>query len=244
MLFFTGRLLLVAGALTMAHGTALAAEPSAAPLTTAQIVEQMQIRNQRRNDELKQYHSVRHYSVEYKGFSTTIDADMVVDASFDAGSGKSLRIVSESGSKFLCDKVLKRAVDSEKEASQDKSSTAMTTANYRFELVGAEAVGGRPSYILSVDPITPSKFLYRGKVWVDAADFAVVKVDAEPSKSPSFFIARTLIRFSNTKTGDFWLPEQTRSETRVRIGGTAVLAIRYGSYQVVPPGEARSVAGN
>jgi hypothetical protein len=205
-----------------------------AALSAAQIVDQMQLHNQRRIAEFRHYHSVRHYRVEYRGFSTTIDAEMVVEADYDAVSGKSFRIVSQSGSKLLCEKVLKRAIDSEKEASQDKNSTALTPANYRFQLVGADNLAGRPAYILYVDPITPSKFLYRGRIWVDAADFAVAKVDAEPSKSPSFWIVRTLIRFTNAKTGDFWLPEQTRSETRVRIGGAAVLSIDFGTYQVAP----------
>jgi hypothetical protein len=69
---------------------------------------------------------------------------------------------------------------------------------------------------------------------VDAADFAVVKMETEPAKSPSFWIARTLIHYTSTKTGAFWLPEQVRSETKVRIGGTAVLTINYGSYEIVP----------
>jgi hypothetical protein len=193
----------------------------------------MERHNEARNQELKNYHSVRHYTVEYKGL-TTIDAGMDVEVRYDSASGKTFRIVSQSGSKFLCDKVLKRAVDSEKEAAGDKSSTALTPANYKFELVGEERLGGRPAYVLHVEPLTESKFLYRGKIWVDGADFAVVKIEAEPAKNPSFWISRTQINFTSTKTGDFWLPEQNRSETKVRIGGTAVLTIRYGPYEVEP----------
>ena len=92
------------------------------------------LHDQARARALKHYHSTRHYAVEYRGFPTDLSASMVVEASFDAASGKSFRIVSQSGSKFLADKVLKRAVDSEKEASQDKGSTALTPANYKFNL--------------------------------------------------------------------------------------------------------------
>jgi hypothetical protein len=164
---------------------------------------------------------------------------MDVEVNYDAATGKSFRIVSRSGSKLLCDKVLKRAVESEKEASLDKGSSALTETNYRFNLAGNESLGGRPAYILDVEPLTASKFLYRGKIWVDAADFAVVKMETEPAKSPSFWISRTLIQYSSAKTDGFWLPQQVRSETRVRIGGTAVLTIDYGSYQIVPDGRDR-----
>jgi hypothetical protein len=211
-----------------------AATSAPASLTVTQIVDEMQQHDLARKDGLKGYTALRHYDVEYRGFSTRIAAKMDVEVSYNAATGKSFRIVSQSGSNFLREKVLKRAVDSEKEASRDKASTALTETNYRFHLLGSETVVGRPAYILNVEPVKASKFLYRGTIWVDAADFAVVKMETEPAKSPSFLIARTLIHSTSAKTDGFWLPEQLRSETKVRIGGTAVLTINYGSYTVVP----------
>jgi hypothetical protein len=38
------------------------------------------------------------------------------------------------------------------------------------------------------------------------------------------------------KTGDFWLPDRNRSETKVRIGGTAVFMIDYGTYRTESKG--------
>jgi hypothetical protein len=229
--------LLLAGVFVFAAASAWAedAGPTAPmALTSAQIVEQMQRHSHAQTGELRQYKALRHYAVEYRGFATTIDAKMDVEASYDAAAGKSLQIISQSGSHFLCEKVLKRAVDSEKEAMQNKASTALSETNYRFRLAGSETVAGRPAYILDVEPLTASKFLFRGKIWVDAADFAVVKMETEPAKSPSFWIARTLIHYTGAKTDGFWLPQLVRSETKVRIGGTAVLTIDYGSYTVVP----------
>jgi len=204
----------------------------AASLSSMQIVERMQGENAARMQALKHYKALRHYQVEYEGFSKKIGARMDVEVSFDAGTGKSFQIMSESGSKFLCEKVLQRAVDSEKEASQDSAATQLTPANYKFHLLGSENLAGRPAYILDVEPVKENKFLYRGKIWVDAADFALVKIEAEPAKSPSFWISKTVIRHTNKKTHGFWLPELNRSETSVRIGGTAVLTIDYGTYQM------------
>jgi hypothetical protein len=197
----------------------------------AQILALMEHHLQIQKEGLKHYKAVRHYSIEYQGLAT-IKASMEVEVDFDATSGKSFRILSQSGSKIFSEKVLKRAMDSEKEASRDGGATAMTQANYRFQLLGTESLDGRPAYILSVEPLKESKFLYRGKIWVDASDFAVAKVDATPAKNPSFLISRTTIRYTCAKTGDFWLPQQSRSETKVRIGGTAVLTIDYGTYQI------------
>jgi hypothetical protein len=218
-----------------------ASAPALANLPLAQILESMERHDRSQAEELKDYHALRHYQVEYRGLGTTLTATMEVEVNFDASSGKSFRIVSQSGSKLLCEKVLKKAVDSEKEASQNQEATALTTANYKFELLGNESLNGRPAYILSVAPLKASKFLYRGKIWVDATDFAVAGIEAAPAKSPSFLISRTLIRYTSAKTGDFWLPQQSRSETKILIGGTAVLTIDYGTYQIVPDAPHRTV---
>ncbi len=219
-------------AIAAGAGTEKIPTPPAVPLSSAEIVEQMQLHDQARTRELKRYHSLRHYTVEYRGFPANSAASMAVDATFDAAAGKNLQIVSQSGSKFLLDKVLKRAVDSEKEAFQQKISTALTPANYRFRLLGSDMVAGRPVYVLAVEPLVPSKFLYRGKIWLDAAEFAAVKMETEPSKSPSFWITRTQIHYTGSKTDGFWMPERVRTETSVRIGGTAVFTIEYGKYQI------------
>ena len=204
----------------------------AAGLSLAQIVDQIQVHDQARTRAMKNYHSTRHYAVEYRGFPADLSAAMVVEASFDAATGKSFRVVSQSGSKFLAERVLKRAIDSEKEASQDKGSTALSTANYKFNLLRTETLGSGPAYVIDVEPLHASKFLLRGRIWVDAADFAVVKMETHPAKSPSFWISKTLIESTSAKTEGFWFPHKLRSETKVRIGGGAVLTIDYGTYEV------------
>ena len=209
-------------------------EGSPGNVSATQIAEQMRSHNQAQTEALKHYITLRHYMVEYRGFSATIAARMDLEVNYDSVTGKTFRIVSLTGSNLLCNKVLKRAIESEKEAAQDKRSTALTTDNYRFQLAGSESLDGRPAYILDVEPLTPSKFLYRGKVWVDAADFMVVKMETEPAKNPSFWISRALIHYTGAQTDGFWLPHEVRSETKVRIGGTAVMTIDYGSYQVEP----------
>ena len=61
-----------------------------APLTAAQIVDQMQRHNQERTEKLKDLQSIRHYQVEYRGFSKVIDAKMEVEYHYDAAFGEEL----------------------------------------------------------------------------------------------------------------------------------------------------------
>jgi hypothetical protein len=94
-----------------------------------------------------------------------------------------------------------------------------------------------------------NKFLFRGHIWVNAKDFAITRVEAEPSVNPSWWAVKTDFKRSYKKIGDFWLPKSNESETKVRVFGTAVLSIEYRDYRITqaasragasPPGEALS----
>src|SRR5271165_1415730 len=213
---------------------------SAAP-DAAQIVQAIGRHDQTQAIALEHYHALRHYEVEYRSFIKTITARMDVELDYDAASGKSFRIVSQSGSHTLCERVLKRAMDSEKDASKDRGAHALSPENYKFQMLGTETLNGRPSYILQVEPVSGNQYLYRGKIWVDAADYAVSMMDVQPAKNPSFWISQTLIHQTNSRIGGFWLPQQNQSETKVRIGGKAVMTIDYGPYQITQPQAPRSV---
>jgi hypothetical protein len=211
-------------------------------LDTGQIVASIERHDLNQALALKHYQAVRHYSVVYRGFGRTITAGMDAEMDYDAASGKSFRVVSETGSKTLCHRVLERAIDSEREAWKDKASTALTEANYVFRLLGTDQLDDRPAYLLAVEPIKPSKFLYKGKIWVDPVDFAVEQMEVEPAKNPSFWISQTLIHHANKNANGFWLPERNQSTTKVRIGGTAVMTIDYGTYQTDPRAAPRVVS--
>lgn len=214
---------------------ASSARRSLAPaLSGDQVVQRMVTANRLRSERLRHYSCKRVYSLVYRGFPSGKEARMEVEVSFDAPATKKFKIVSESGSKLLGDRVLKRLIESEKEAATDPGRTALTPENYDFALDGVESSGGL--YVLRVEPRVDNKFLYRGRVWVDGADFAVVKIEAEPAKNPSFWIKKTDIHHRYEKVGEFWLPQQNQTETKTRLGGTAELTIDYSDYEVAAVG--------
>lgn len=203
-------------------------------LSAAGIVNRMEARNRERSESFRSFDGKRTYHLAYTGWGGRREATLNVEAHFEAPSQKQLSIVSQSGSKFIINRVLKRLVESELEAADDRNSTqtALSKANYDFELLGEESVLGKPAFVLRAKPRIDNKFLMRGKIWVDAVDFAVAKIEAEPAKRPSFWISRTKIRHIYSKVGPFWLPAQNESTTDVRIGGKAVLTIQYTDYEV------------
>jgi hypothetical protein len=99
--------------------------------------------------------------------------------------------------------------------------------------VGTEKLPeGDTCYVLTVKPVKPNKFLYVGKIWVDAHDFAVVRMEGEPAKAPSFWVRDTQIDSSWEKVGGFWFIAHNHSVSHIRMGGVATLIIDYGDYQV------------
>ena len=204
------------------------------PPDVNQIVTQLVVNSQKRAAVLRHYQGCRLYMVDYTGFPSSQTAELVVDMKYHAPAGKQFRVVRETGSWLLLNKVLKELLVSEKEASdeQHRNSSGLTPENYDFQLVGSDVTSGRPQFVLQVKPRSQGKFLYKGKVWVDATDYAVSRVVGEPAKNPSFWISHTEIEQNYKKIGEFWLPERNVSVTKVRLGGAAKLRIQYLSYRV------------
>lgn len=219
-------LLLLYHPVALPQDDAVAARP-----VTSEIIQRLVAENEQRSRELRAYTSRRHYHVAYRGFPHPAEADMVVDAVCSGPDSKAFDVISESGSRLLLDHVLKKLLKTEAKDAHNRADSALTPDNYTFSLVGTAMEGGRLLYVLGVEPILSRALLYRGKIWVDAQDYAVVKIEGQPAKNPSFWIRDTEIDRQYEKTGDFWLPRSDRSETRVRLGGTAVLTIDYGDYR-------------
>jgi len=158
----------------------------------------------------------------------------VVTVKYQAPETKEFEIISAEGSKVLIDRVFKKALQAEKEAFEveNQKRIAINQENYEFALIGYEDEPGGPSYVLSVKPRTKNKYLFQGRIWVDAEQFAVVRIDAEPAKSPSFWIKDTKIETLYMNVNDFWLPARNHSVTAVRLGGHADFSIEYKDYRI------------
>ena len=217
----------------LALGTSCLAQNPPTP-SAEEIVSRMLAKNSARAAALHVYESMRTYQVSYKGFPKSLSATAVVRLDFKAPDQKQFTIVSQQGSGLLINRVIKKALDSEVEAAKPdfRKRSALDETNYTFKLIGNETVGGRPCYVLQVMPKREDKYLYDGKVCVDAADYAVVRIDAKPAKNPSFWISRAHIDNRNEKVGEFWFPASLHSTSHVRLGGDAELNIDYHDYRV------------
>jgi len=230
---------------TMAAAQESTGTPATPQLTATDVIHNLEAHNQARAAALRQFEGTRTYTLHHRGFPKSLDAEMVVQLDYRAPSSKEFKIISQSGSKFIQDRVFKRMMESEREAAKDQDHNALNESNYSFEMEGFEQSDQGNRYVLKVSPRTKNKFLYRGTIWVDAADFAVVKIEAEPAQNPSFFIKKTEVKHRYQKVGDFWLPAENHTLSYLRFGGHAELSIEYQNYKIVvadPLGPVQSTA--
>jgi len=198
------------------------------------IVQRLMAANALRSQTLRGYRGKRVYHLDYRGLFGDHEAGMQVEATYSAPDRKNFKVISQSGSKLLINHVLLKLLSSEQEAQQEQNRKELEISprNYDFALAGTEHGPNGDFYVLGLSPKGKSKYLYRGKLWVDARDFAAVHMQGEPAKNPSVWVSHTQIEYRWAKIGGFWLPIHNQSETQVRMGGKAVLTIDYSDYQV------------
>jgi hypothetical protein len=177
----------------------------------------------------------RVYRLSYRGLLGDKEATMNVHAVQDA-TGKKFTVTSESGSETLRHRVLHKALEAEQEAASGEIHTQsqIVPENYDFSLDSTEYLGAVPTYTLHIVPKRATKYVWKGRIWVDGADYAVVRAEGEPARMPSWWTTESRFDYRNQKVGPLWIPASNESETRIRFGGHAHLSIRYDGCTVTP----------
>ena len=176
------------------------------------------------------YSGKREYVLEKHRFKKR--AEMQVSVLCDVDGTKHFDVLAEDGWKSANKHVLRKMLESESETSlpSTRPKTRLVPANYEFRLIGSEYLQGRPAYVIEAIPQRTDKYLLRGRIWVDAEDFAVARVEGIPAKTPSFWTRSVHFVQQYHKSGAFWFPESTTSVTDARIFGTTDVSIRYFDY--------------
>lgn len=203
------------------------------------ILAEMQRTDAQRAAALRRYTCVRRYTLHNGRFNKR--AEVVVRMIWTSPGAKEFSTLSESGTALLRNKVLYKMVDGEKEASKElRGNTPVTRANYDFKLLGTGKVRDRLCYMLELKAKRESKYLVNGRAWVDATDFAVIRLEGTFSKNPSFWTRNVSIVHEFEKFGDHWLPYSSKSDTDARLFGNSEVTISYYDYNLETATAARA----
>lgn len=217
----------------------ISAQDPSASLDCDQVVARMVARNQERAHALEGYRARRHYHLDYTGVLGGRQADMVVEVVYRSPGEKRFNVVSEGGSKWICNHVLRRLMQVEQENAGvgARERTEINPQNYTFRLLSVQpGEGGTPYYVMEAAPKTDSTYLFRGKVWVEGRDFAVARIEGEPAKNPSRWTKQSDFRHDYLSQEGFWLPARNDTTTQLHLLGQSHLVIEYSDYQVTRAG--------
>ncbi|HLJ46643.1 MAG TPA: hypothetical protein VKU01_11580 [Bryobacteraceae bacterium] len=183
---------------------------------------------------LREYSVVRTYTLRNSHLGN--DVTMTARLSYRREEGKTFEVLTVDGASGVAKKVLERLLQSEAEESHKDTGDEfeITTSNYGFHVVGADVLNGRPCYVVEVTPKRKSKYLLQGKVWADAKEFAVVKIEGHPAASLSMWVGKPHVVQEFQKVGPFWMPSYNRSDSKNFMLGASELTIDYNGYQVGP----------
>ena len=205
---------------------------SAADIDEQQIFAELLAHNSLRSDALVEYAANRTYAIaDLKG---KVHAQEKGRMEFRAPDQKTFTVTSEEGSGLIRRLALSPLIASEIRAAsgKDHHDSAITPANYTLELIGEEDVGAYHCYVLHAAPKRPDKYLFAGKVWIDAKDYAVVRIEGHPAANLSFWIKRADFVREYQKVDGFWLPQKDTTVVQVRLYGKKVLTIDHRDYTV------------
>jgi outer membrane lipoprotein-sorting protein len=196
--------------------------------TADEIVAKMMQLDAQRQERLNGYTATR----RYVAVNQQHRAEMMVGVTCGGDGVKQFTILSEDGSHVIRKHLFYKMLKEETEASRRdvRDTTRIIPGNYTFQLLGKDTVVGRPAYVLQLTPKVENKYLINGKIWVDALDYAIVRIEGSPARSPSFWTRNVHFVHTYQKVGPFWFAASTHFDSQLLFFGESELVIENSGY--------------
>jgi hypothetical protein len=201
-------------------------------VTESRVLAELAAHNEERKAALHAYTVRRTYQVI--DLTGKIHAEEIGRMEFSSPDKKSFTVTSESGSGLVRHMALNPLINSEIEAAAGKEhhDSAISTDNYSLNLLGEQQLGPYRCFVAEAVPKRRAKYLFEGRVWIDANDYSVVRIEGHPATKLSFWIQHAEFVRQYQKVDRFWLPEKDQTLVQVRLYGTKILKIDHRNYVV------------
>ena len=204
-------------------------------LAPEQILARMEQRYEQQLRALESYQGRRRYSMAHPLLGN--GTYLLVEENYLAPEQKRFQVLERGGSSAVQKRVFSRLLQVEQETAREsqRQQVDLCRRNYHFTFQEYDTAAG--AYVFEVKPQSANPYLLRGKVWINAQDFAVQRIEGEPATRHSVLIRQTRFVHEFARFGDFWFPVHHRSETDLLLFGRAILEISYFNYQWKPQKE-------
>ena len=174
---------------------------------------------------LVSYRAFRHLSASTRGGKMTASIDAMT--SLDPQHGFTYEIQKSEGSSLIQTKVLIKALDAEKDATESKTSkaqSALTPANYEF--LDVSPMSDRTVRI-DVRPRRKHVMLISGHLVVESDSADLVRIEGELAQRPSFWTRRVHVVREYDRIAGVHVPVSMKSEADVLIVGSSSFSMDY-----------------
>jgi hypothetical protein len=222
--------ILISALLASASAPLIGQATAASAPSADEVIARMLVRDVQREAAAGGYTGNRQYVLDNPRFEK--QARMVVSVTCGPDGTKNFQVVSEQGWKSANNRVLRKMLESESESSRPavRPKARITSDNYSFQLIKAAPLDGRLAYVIDVIPKHKDAYSFRGRIWVDAEDYALARAEGEPAKTPSIWIRSVHFAQEYRKSGDYWFPWSTSSVSEARAFGETEVDIHYFNY--------------
>ncbi len=183
----------------------------------------------RPDEPITQYRARR--TLEGHNLRFKMDGAIEAITELSANGRFSYTIVSETGSDYIRDKVLRPILETEAKvlASADPSRSALTTDNY--DIGGGELA--EPGIVkLFAKPRRKEVSLIDGAVFITSDDADLVRVEGKMAKNPSFWTTRVNLVRRYDRIGGIRVPVRLDSTAQIRFAGESTLSMVY-DYEMI-----------
>ncbi len=153
------------------------------------------------------------------------NSEVVAQVNFVPPDNKTFDIKQVIGSS-RGEKIVKDVLRGESDTAQHYQRTTLTRANYDFQYLGEESVGGRTCYVLKLTPKRKESDLVKGQAWIDAKTYLVHRVSGELAKSPSWWLKTINVTLDFNEVDGMWLQTGSKASAQVRWFGDHTLEAR------------------
>ena len=208
------------------------ADTSASLLASEEVLTRMEERIEQQFAALVSYRARRRYSAAHALLGDSVY--LLVEEHYRTPGEKEFQVLERSGPAAIQKRLFSRLMQVEIDTSPQEKRRAVDICRRNYLFTFQEYDAAAKAYIFQVEPRTSNPYLLRGKIWVNAEDFAVQRIEGEPAKRHSFWVRRTRFVHEFAKFGDFWFPVRHHSKSKVFPFGSATLEIAYYDYDWQP----------
>ena len=223
----------------VAHSASAGDTQPSSQLTDRQIIQGIDAAVLARASAISRYTVQEHYSL-YRNGEAKPSAEETIQTVYLRATGKEYTLISQSGSALWRAEVIDKILTGEKDLNlaNHREGAWITSKNYEFRPEpGRVQLNGAQCIVVDLKPLRKSPHLFNGKIWIDASDYTVVRLQGIPSQSPSVLAGQAIVSREYIKIDGFSMATHAEAHSHTFLFGDTLLKIDYSNYKIetAPP---------